>query len=94
MPALNPYISGASGIFHGNNFGISNREIAVVGAAKAQYEMLRILLSDGAARAKAVIEDYVPDFASMAEYFEYVDKLNIDCRAVNYGEGNKISIDY
>ena len=30
----------------------------------------------------------------MKEYFDYVDRVNIDCRAVTYGEGNKVTMDY
>ena len=94
MPALHPYISGATGKDHGNDYRISDPETACVSSAKVQYSLLCLLLSDEAERACKIIADYVPNFATMQEYFDYVDKVNIDCRAVCYGEGNKVSIDY
>ena len=94
MPALHPYVSGATGKDHGNDYRISDPETACVSSAKLQYALLYLLLSDGAKRALEIIEDYKPNFDTMKEYFDYVDKVNIDCRAVAYGEGNRITLDY
>ena len=94
MPALHPYVSGATGKDHGNDYRISDPETACVSSAKLQYALLGLLLSDGAKRAREIVEDYKPEFATMKEYFDYVDRVNIDCRAVTYGEGNKVTMDY
>ena len=94
MPALHPYVSGATGKDHGNDYRISDPETACVSSAKLQYALLYLLLSDGAQRALEIIEDYKPNFDTMKEYFDYVEKVNIDCRAVTYGEGNRITLDY
>ncbi|MBR6772873.1 MAG: amidohydrolase [Clostridia bacterium] len=94
MPALHPYISGATGKDHGNDYRISDPETACVTSAKAQYALLRLLLSDNAKRAWEIVEDYKPNFATVKEYFDYIDGININCRAVTYGEGNRITLDY
>jgi len=94
MPALHPTVSGASGEFHGNNFYITDPECACVKSAQAQLLMLRLLLQDGGARAKSIIENYEPEFASMQEYFDFVDKLNLDQQAVSYGEDGQVTLNF
>ena len=44
IPSVHPYMPGAVGICHGNNFYIENPELACVGSAKVQLNMLDILL--------------------------------------------------
>lgn len=90
MPALHPNISGASGKTHGDDFQITDPECACVKSAQVQLCLLAVLLRDGAARAKSIIAGYQPEFASMQEYFAYVDKLNLDTEAVSYEDGKVI----
>ena len=94
MPALHPTVSGATGASHGNDYYISDPECACVKSAQAQLLMLRLLLQDGGARAKAIIENYEPEFASMEEYFAFVDKLNLDQQAVSYGEDGQVTLNF
>ena len=75
MPVVHPYMPGASGISHGADYRISDPELACVGSAKWQMGMLYLLLKDGAARAKHIISDFKPPFASKEEYFSYVDEF-------------------
>lgn len=56
-------------------------------AEKHRHRMrdaLAMALGNGGEKAKSIIENYQPDFASMQAYFEFVDKLALDCQAVSY----------
>ena len=55
-----------------------------MGSAKLQMEMLYILLSNGASRAKKIVTEFKPMFASKEEYFAYVDKLNCSGDRIQY----------
>ncbi len=91
MPTIHPYVSGSVGIAHGNDYYIIDGETACVKSAEAQIVLLSVLLKDNAKRAKDIIANYKPEFASMQEYFDFVDKLNIDDEVVMYdGEGKAI----
>lgn len=90
MPALHPYMGGAVGTSHGADYYVADPELACVKSAQAQLCMLVLLLKDGAARAKEMIETYEAPFGSMEEYFAYVDKLTLDQRAVTYEEDKVI----
>ena len=93
MPTIHPNVSGATGSFHGKDFYIEDKETACVKSAEAQLVLLSVLLKDGAKRAKQIVENYKPQFASMKEYFEFADKLNIDKQAVIY-QDDKVILDY
>ncbi len=94
MPALHPHIGGAEGLSHGNDYRITDPDLACVKSAKAQLIFLVMALSDGAARAKEIIEDYKPRFATYQEYYDYVDKLNLDCRAVSYEGDHTVKLSF
>ncbi len=89
MPTIHPYVGGATGACHGEDYRIADPETACVSSAKAQLQMLRILLCNNAERAKKIIEDYQPIFATKEEYFAAMDKLNLNCQAVQYEGENK-----
>lgn len=84
MPALHPYVGGAAGASHGNDYRIADPELACVKSAQMQLAFLVTALKNGGEKAQEVIDDYQPVFATMQEYFDYVDKLNLDCQAVDY----------
>ena len=86
MPTIHPHIGGACGTNHGSDYGIANPELACVGSAKWQVTMLYMLLSDGAKRAKQIIADYKPPFASKEEFLAYVDGLNDSGDRITYRE--------
>jgi len=75
MPAIHPYMPGAIGVSHGADYFIAKPELACVGSAKWQLTLLNILLKDNAARAKDIIDNFVPRFASKKEYLETIDSL-------------------
>lgn len=93
MPTVHPSIGGAAGRAHGDDYYITDPETACVQSAQVQLVCLALLLRDNAARAKKAIAEYKPVFTSMAEYFAYVDKLELDIDAVHY-ENNKAILTY
>lgn len=91
MPVIHPYAGGAAGTSHGNDYYVVDPEAACVASAKLQLSMLSLLLSDGAARAKKIIEEYEPQFESAKAYLDYVDSLNCTGDRIEYEE-NKATI--
>ena len=94
MPMIHPYISGAVGNSHGNDYYISDPETACVSSAKVQLVFLKLLLQNGAQIAKQVIADFRPVYPSMEAYFRYMDCLNIDVQAVSYEKDGCIRLTY
>lgn len=84
MPVLHPYAPGAVGSSHGSDYGISDPERACVASAKLQLGILHLLLSDGAKRAKNVVEAYVPQFKTASDYLEYVDSISASGDRITY----------
>ncbi|HHW31045.1 MAG TPA: amidohydrolase [Clostridiaceae bacterium] len=92
MPAVHPYAAGASGQGHGNDYFITDPELACMNSAKMQLAMLKILLSNNAEKAKEVIAKKNPPFKSYAEYFKVLDQIFQDKDAVTYNEDETILI--
>ena len=94
MPVLHPHASGVSGTGHGNDYRIADPEAACVDTAKLQLAIAILLLKDDAARAKEIIENYEPEFASKEEYLAYLDSLN-DCGdRIEYREDGTAEVRY
>ena len=53
MPAIHPYVGGATGLGHGNDYVVRDYGLAVVTAAKALADTVVDLLADGAERRRA-----------------------------------------
>ena len=60
MPAIHPYVGGATGLGHGNNYVVQDYGLAVVTAAKALADTVVDLLADGAEEAGKVLENHQP----------------------------------
>lgn len=90
MPVIHPYISGASGKSHGNDYRITDPDTACVDSAKVQLCFLKLLLENGGERAKKVLQNFQPLYPSIAAYFQFMDSLNIDIQAVSYEDDGKI----
>lgn len=75
MPVIHPYIPGAAGMAHSADYRIENPELACLGSGKWLLAMLTVLLQDGAARAKQIVQDYTPLFSDKNVYFAAVDAL-------------------
>ncbi len=94
MPAVHPYVSGASGSSHGAQYYITDPESACVFSAKFQLVMLHELLKDDAAEAKRVIENSNPTYKTRAEYFAAIDEFLKDKEAVIYNDDGTVTLDY
>ncbi len=92
MPVVHPYAGGATGQCHGNDYQIADPLTACVASAKMQMAMLYILLCDNAKRAKKVIDEFKPLFASKEEYFAYVDALNSSGDRINYNDDKTVTV--
>lgn len=86
MPVVHPYMPGAVGTTHGNDYYIQNPELACVTCAKWQLVMAALLLGDGAERAKKIVAEYKPLFAGKQEYLAYLDSLNASGDRIVYTE--------
>ena len=60
MPAIHPYVGGATGLGHGNNYVVRDYGLAVVTAAKALADTVIDLLADGAEGAGKVLANHQP----------------------------------
>ncbi len=86
MPVVHPYAPGAEGTSHGNDYYITDSERACIKNAKWQLAMVKLLLENGASRAKQIIADFKPMFASKQEYLSYVDSLSESGDRIVYKE--------
>lgn len=87
FPAIHPYAPGAVGTAHGKDYFIADPDKACLGSAKWQLKMLELLLQNDAVRAKEIIQNFKPEFASKEEYFAYVDALESSGDRITYSEG-------
>ncbi|MBI2886590.1 MAG: amidohydrolase [Chloroflexi bacterium] len=72
MPVVHPYVGGATGTGHGNDYLIQDWELAVINPAKAMAMAVIDLLAEGAARAKEVLEQSRPPMTK-AQYLRLQD---------------------
>ncbi len=86
MPVVHPYAGGAIGRVHGDNYEIKDPMAACLGSAKMQLGMLLILLSDNAQKAKQIIEEFKPQFASKEEYLAFIDGFNRTGNRIQYND--------
>lgn len=93
MPVVQPYISGAAGKCHGSDYRIEDPQTACVGGAKFQLAMIYLLLSNDAQRAKTVVAESKPPFASKEEYFAYLDSLVCSGDRIQYGADGSATVD-
>ncbi len=75
MPVVHPYAAGAVGKSHGSDYEVDDPVSACVTNAKWQLMMLKLLLSDGAQRAKNILKSFKPRFASKEEFLAYQDSI-------------------
>lgn len=92
MPVIHPYMDGAVGTCHGEDYRIEDPYTACVLSAKWQVAMLALLLGDGAERAKKILEDFTPRFSSKEEYLSYVDSINGSGDRITYTEDGNATV--
>lgn len=86
MPVIHPYSGGCRGTGHGNDFEVYDPEIACVTGAKWQIIMLKMLLENGAERAKRVISEFTPTCASKEEFLALQDSINSEGDRITYND--------
>lgn len=86
MPVIHPYVAGACGKSHGDDYRIDDPEKACVLSAKAQIALLTALLENDAAEAKRVKDAYKPNYPTKEAFFAEWDKYISDTELVEYGE--------
>jgi metal-dependent amidase/aminoacylase/carboxypeptidase family protein len=74
MPAVHPSMSGASGISHGNDFLITDKEMAYLAPAKALALLAVDLLYENAQKAKDIVAQHEP-IMTKEEYLDYQNKI-------------------
>ena len=74
MPAIHPYVGGASGLGHGADYVVEDYSLAVVTAAKVLAATAVDLLADGANRAGNIISGHRPEM-TREEYLKFMRGL-------------------
>ncbi len=92
MPVVHPYAAGYSGTAHGNDYRIKDPEAACVTNAKWQLCMLKLLLEKDAARAKRIIAEHTPLFASKKAFLAFLDAMNSSGDRITYGENSTATV--
>ena len=92
MPVFHPCFGGCKGSLHANNFEVSDPEVAYLENAKFQLGMLFALLSNGGKKAKEVVANYKPQFATKEEFLSYVDHFENAQTRISYHEDGTATI--
>ena len=74
MPAIHPYVGGATGLGHGSNYVVEDYNLAVVTAAKVLASTVVDLLADGAAQGGSTIAKHRPEMTS-DQYLKFMRHL-------------------
>ena len=74
MPAIHPYVGGATGIGHGADYVVQDYGLAVLTAAKALAATAIDLLADGAAAGGAIVGRHRPEMTRQ-EYLKFMRGL-------------------
>jgi amidohydrolase len=74
MPAIHPYVGGATGLGHGADYVVEDYSLAVVTAAKALAATVVDLLADGGAQAGRIIAGHRPEM-TRGEYLKFMRGL-------------------
>jgi amidohydrolase len=77
MPAIHPYVGGASGLGHGADYVIEDYGLAVITAAKVLAGTAIDLMADGANSAGKIIAGHRPNMTS-AEYLKFMREIASD----------------
>ena len=92
MPVVQPYSGGTKGIGHGQNYQVVDPEAACVTTAKWQLAMVKLLLENGAERAKYVLKEFKPLFASKDEFLSFLDSLDTNGDRITYKEDGNVEV--
>ena len=84
MPVVHPYIGCVQGTAHGNDYEIIDKEKACIVNAEWQVCMLTALLENDAKRAKEIIKEYQPIFASKKDFLNYQNGVKKKEKGIEY----------
>ena len=74
MPAIHPYVGGATGLGHGADYVVRDYNLAVITAAKALAGSVVDLLADGAAQGGRILSNHKPDMTK-GQYLSFMRNL-------------------
>ena len=74
MPAIHPYVGGATGLGHGADYVVQDYQLAVITAAKAMAATVVDLLADGASAGNKVVAQHRPEM-TRSEYLKFMRSL-------------------
>ena len=92
MPSIHPHIGGAAGAGHGDRYTMPQASDACVNMVRVYLAMLELLLEQGAERAKKILAEFQPVFASKEEYFRQADAMTASWEAVQYRPDGSVMI--
>ena len=93
MPVIHPYAGGYIGTGHGSDFYIADPHSACVDSARWQLCMAKLLLENGAERAKNIIKDFKPLFADKEDYLNYIENIKTSGDRIVYtDEGANVKL--
>ena len=74
MPAIHPYVGGATGIGHGADYVVQDYNLAVLTAAKSMAATVIDMLGDGATEASKIVAEHRPEM-TRNEYLTFMRNL-------------------
>ena len=74
MPAIHPYVGGATGLGHGADYVVKDYQLAVITAAKAMAATVVDMLADGASAGSKVVAEHRPEM-TRPEYLKFMRSL-------------------
>ena len=77
MPAIHPYVGGATGLGHGATYVVENYELSVITAAKSMVATAIDLLYDGATTGNRILSKHRPHM-TRSEYLTFMRNLDQD----------------
>ena len=93
FPVVHPYVTGAVGTLHGNDFYIQDAKTACLGSARLQYAIIRALLLNGAEKANYIIKNYKREY-SIQEFLENKRTLTMNKDVVKIEQDGTVILDY
>ena len=94
VPAIHAYACGSSGTIHGKDYAVADAELACFENARFQLALIEKLLSDGAKRAKSIIENYTPVFKTLDEYIAHKNSVSLSRNAVKYNDDGTVVLSF
>ena len=91
-PVIHPYVSGAIGTGHGNDYYLKDLDTAIFRNAEFQTLLTIRLLENDGKRARKIIENRQVLFSNKDDYFSYVDGHYANKEVIDYQNNGKIVV--